>query len=130
MIAIASVLIVPFLAIAEEKRLAVSLQGEILASKSPGSGSRCICDADTVTKPVLDVIVPSQRAAYGNFAVLEVEDIHHFGNSVGAFRDVNLSILSALFEGVHERRRVIFRAGGSDSAETASLGHPSEGRHS
>lgn len=59
LIAVPTVLVIPFLSVTEEECLTMSLQREILSAQSPGGRPSSICDANAVSQPVLDVIVPS-----------------------------------------------------------------------
>jgi hypothetical protein len=99
--------IIPFLAISMKQRLSVAQDGEVFATEAEGCTALGICDAHAIAHPVLDVVAPGELAADGNVAVLQVKDVHYFGDGVVTGGYFDLSVLPALLEGVHDRGAVI-----------------------
>jgi len=118
--------VVPLLPIAKEECFTVTLQSEVLTAQTECCTSLGICHTNAVADPVLDIVAPSQFAANGDVTVVEVQDVHDFGDGIITFHDLNLTVLATLLEGVHDERAVILGAGRSDGAEGASLGHTSK----
>jgi hypothetical protein len=121
--------IVPLLAVAEEEGFPMPSDGEGISPQSEGSASLRIGNADGVSSPVIDVIIPRKLAFYADITVLQVQDIHHFGDGVVAFGDFDLPILPALLERVHDRATIIFAARGGDGAKGASFIHAGQSWH-
>lgn len=118
--------IIPLLAVAVEERLAMSTDGKGVSTQPESRRTLCICDADTILRPIADVIVPGQLSLDANVTVLKVQNIHNFGDSVVAFGYLDLSVLTALLESVHNVSRVIFAPRWRDGAEAASFVHASQ----
>jgi hypothetical protein len=66
----------------------VAQEGEVLTVESEGGAALSVCNAQAVAHPVLDIVAPSKLATDGDVAVLEVQDVHYFGDGVVA-RPVN-----------------------------------------
>ena len=64
--------VIPLLSVAKEKSLTMAANGESVATESPSSGALGISNADAVTRPVVNVVVPRELSSDGDIAVLQI----------------------------------------------------------
>lgn len=100
LVALATVLIVPQLALAIEQGRAEAAHANIRASYTPGRASTGIRDRKTTAQPVLDISRPAQRAVDLDIDVVERQRVHDLANVEHALRQHNLAVRPALLEGL------------------------------